>query len=56
MSNANCIQEGYTAITPYLYAKLELLDFLNNAFGAETQSTPVGGVDIGDIEVDGSGH
>jgi len=28
MSNAKYIQEGYTAITPYLHAKLDLVDFL----------------------------
>jgi hypothetical protein len=27
MSNAKYIQEGYTAITAYLYAKLDLIDF-----------------------------
>lgn len=34
------IQPGYTAITPYLYAKPELADFLKNAFGAEVTHTP----------------
>jgi PhnB protein len=34
------IQAGYTTITPYLYAKLELIDFLKNAFGAEVTHTP----------------
>ena len=29
------IQPGYTTITPYLYAKPDLADFLKNAFGAE---------------------
>ena len=40
MSNARYIQEGYTAITPYLHAKLDLSDFLKNAFGAEITHTP----------------
>jgi len=40
MSTANYIQEGYTAITPYLYAKLDLIDFIKNAFGAEVTHTP----------------
>jgi PhnB protein len=40
MSKAKYIQEGYTAITPYLYAKLDLIDFLKNAFGAEVKHTP----------------
>src|SRR5215469_10677649 len=39
MSNLKYIQEGYTAVTPYLYAKLDLVDFLKNAFGAETTHT-----------------
>jgi PhnB protein len=34
------IQPGYTTITPYLYAKLELVDFLKNAFGADVTHTP----------------
>jgi PhnB protein len=34
------IQPGYTTITPYLYAKLDLADFLKNAFGAEVTHTP----------------
>ena len=34
------IQPGYTTITPYLYAKLDLVDFLKNAFGAEVTHTP----------------
>jgi uncharacterized glyoxalase superfamily protein PhnB len=34
------IQAGYTAITPYLYAKLDLIDFLKNAFGAEVTHAP----------------
>ena len=41
MSPANKhIQPGYTTITPYLYAKLDLVDFLKNAFGAEVTHTP----------------
>lgn len=42
MSAANKhIQPGYTAVTPYLYAKPDLADFLKNAFGAEvTTPTP----------------
>ena len=34
------IQPGYTTITPYLYAKPDLVDFLKNAFGAEVTHTP----------------
>ena len=34
------IQPGYTTVTPYLYAKLDLADFLKNAFGAEVTHTP----------------
>ena len=34
------IQPGYTTITPYLYAKPDLADFLKNAFGAEVTHTP----------------
>jgi PhnB protein len=40
MSNLNYIQEGFTAATPYLYAKLDLVDFLKNAFGAEIMHAP----------------
>lgn len=40
MSNAKYVHEGFTAITPYLYAKLELIDFLKNAFGAEVTHDP----------------
>ena len=36
----NHIQTGFTAITPYLYAKLDLLDFIKNAFGAEVTHNP----------------
>jgi len=34
------IQPGYTTVTPYLYAKPDLADFLKNAFGAEVTHTP----------------
>ena len=34
------IQPGFTTITPYLYAKLDLIDFLKNAFDAEVTQTP----------------
>ena len=34
------IQPGYTTVTPYLYAKLDLADFLKNAFGAEVMHPP----------------
>jgi PhnB protein len=34
------IQPGYTTVTPYLYAKLDLADFLKNAFGAEVTHPP----------------
>ena len=34
------IQEGFTTLTPYLYAKLDLIDFLKRAFGAEVTHTP----------------
>jgi PhnB protein len=34
------IQPGFTAITPYLYAKPDLTDFLKNAFGAEVTHPP----------------
>jgi PhnB protein len=40
MSKTKYLQEGFTAITPYLYAKLDLIDFLKNAFGAEVTHTP----------------
>jgi len=36
----NHIQPGYLTITPYLYARLDLADFLKNAFGAEVTHTP----------------
>lgn len=32
---AKHIQPGYTTVTPYLHAKLDLIDFLQRAFGAE---------------------
>ena len=47
MSTANYIQAGYTAVTPYLYAKPDLVDFLRNAFGAEITHQP---------EQDAEGH
>ncbi len=31
------IQEGYTAITPYLYGDVRLIEFLKQAFGAVLQ-------------------
>jgi PhnB protein len=34
------IQEGYTSTTAYLYAKLDLIDFIKNAFGAEVTHNP----------------
>ena len=40
MSNLKYIQEGFTTITPYLYAKLDLIDFIKNAFGAEVFHPP----------------
>jgi PhnB protein len=40
MSNLKYAQEGYSAVTPYLYAKLDLIDFLKNAFGAEIPHDP----------------
>jgi PhnB protein len=41
MSTANKhIQPGYTTITPYLYAKLDFIEFLKNAFGAEVTHIP----------------
>ncbi|MFZ0245615.1 VOC family protein [Candidatus Binatus sp.] len=39
------IQPGYTTITPYLYARLDLADFLKNAFGAEVTHTPTPGAE-----------
>jgi PhnB protein len=39
-SAAKHIQPGYTAVTPYLYAKLDLIDFLRSAFGAEVTQAP----------------
>jgi PhnB protein len=44
MSTATHVQEGFTAITPYLYAKLDLIDFLKNAFGAEVTHDPTADV------------
>ena len=40
MNDARHVQDGFTAITPYLYAKLELIDFLKGAFGAELLHAP----------------
>ena len=41
MSNiSKHIQQGFTTITPYLYAKLDFVDFIKNAFGAEITTTP----------------
>jgi PhnB protein len=40
MSSAKYIQEGFTAITPYLNAKLDLIDFIKDAFGAEVTHNP----------------
>ena len=34
------VQSGFTTVTPYLYAKLDLADFLKNAFGAEVTHMP----------------
>jgi PhnB protein len=34
------IQSGFTTVTPYLYAKLDLVDFIKNAFGAEVTHNP----------------
>jgi PhnB protein len=34
------IQPGYSTVTPYLYAKPDLADFLKNAFGAEVTHPP----------------
>ncbi len=31
---------GFTAVTPYLYARPELIDFLKQAFGAEVTHDP----------------
>jgi uncharacterized glyoxalase superfamily protein PhnB len=40
MTPASYIQPGYPAVTPYLYAKLDLVDFLKNALGAEITHAP----------------
>ena len=40
MSNAQYIQEGFTAVTPYIFGKIELIDFLKIAFGAEIVHQP----------------
>ena len=34
------IQPGYSTVTPYLYAKPDLADFLKNAFGAKVTHPP----------------
>ena len=34
------VQPGFTTITPYLYAKLDFVDFIKNAFGAEVTHNP----------------
>ena len=34
-SNTKYMQEGFTAITPYLYGKHELVDFVQKAFDAQ---------------------
>jgi PhnB protein len=41
MSADKHIQPGFTAVTPYLYAKPDLADFLKNAFGAEIVHPPI---------------
>jgi len=38
--DAKHIQPGYTTITPYLYAKPGLAEFLTRAFGAEISHPP----------------
>jgi PhnB protein len=41
MSTANKhIHPKFTTITPYLYAKIDLIDFIKNVFGAEVTDTP----------------
>lgn len=41
MSTANKhIHPGFTTVTPYLYAKLDFIDFIKNAFGAEVTHPP----------------
>ncbi|MGO9606623.1 MAG: VOC family protein [Candidatus Binataceae bacterium] len=39
-SGTKHIQPGYTTITPYLYARPDLADFLKRAFGAEILRDP----------------
>ena len=34
------VQPGFTTITPYLYANLDLISFIKSAFGAEVTHTP----------------
>ena len=59
------VQPGYTAITPYLYAKPDLVEFLKRAFDAEMTHDPTpdaagsfhGEAKIGDARVlFGSGY
>jgi PhnB protein len=40
MSNLKYIQEGFTAVTPYLYAKIDLVNFLKQAFDAQIVHDP----------------
>ena len=40
MNDNKHIQSGFTTITPYLYAKLDFVDFIKNAFGAEVTHNP----------------
>jgi len=40
MSELKYVQEGFTAVTPYLYAKIELVDFLQKAFDAQIVHEP----------------
>ena len=35
MNDNKHIQSGFTTVTPYLYANLDFVDFIKNAFGAE---------------------
>lgn len=44
-SGADYIQPGYHAMSAYLYGKIELLDFLKRAFGAEITHQPQPGPD-----------
>ena len=40
MSSATYIQEGFSAVTPYIFGKLELIDLLKKAFDAELTHEP----------------